>query len=116
MNPCIGGVILFHETLYQKADDGRPFPQVIKSKGGVVGIKVRGQGNKVEADIGLGPCGLRWGPRSPSKNGEEKPGTSVICLAFLALTILRGRDYSVLQMRNQRVREVKCFAYRVSNW
>ncbi|KAL1762873.1 fructose-bisphosphate aldolase A isoform X1, partial [Sigmodon hispidus] len=27
-------------TLYQKADDGRPFPQVIKSKGGVVGIKV----------------------------------------------------------------------------
>lgn len=40
VNPCIGGVILFHETLYQKADDGRPFPQVIKSKGGVVGIKV----------------------------------------------------------------------------
>uniref|UniRef100_A0A2K6SW25 Fructose-bisphosphate aldolase n=1 Tax=Saimiri boliviensis boliviensis TaxID=39432 RepID=A0A2K6SW25_SAIBB len=40
VNPCIGGVILFHRTLYQKADDGRPFPQVIKSKGGVVGIKV----------------------------------------------------------------------------
>ncbi|KAF3814137.1 hypothetical protein GH733_018169 [Mirounga leonina] len=40
VNPCIGGVILFHETLYQKTDDGRPFPQVIKSKGGVVGIKV----------------------------------------------------------------------------
>ncbi|XP_011803569.1 PREDICTED: fructose-bisphosphate aldolase A isoform X3 [Colobus angolensis palliatus] len=39
VNPCIGGVILFHKTLYQKADDGRPFPQVIKSKGGVVGIK-----------------------------------------------------------------------------
>ncbi|XP_006738082.2 fructose-bisphosphate aldolase A-like isoform X1 [Leptonychotes weddellii] len=44
VNPCIGGVILFHETLYQKTDDGRPFPQVIKSKGGVVGIKVRGRG------------------------------------------------------------------------
>uniref|UniRef100_A0A6I8N131 Fructose-bisphosphate aldolase n=1 Tax=Ornithorhynchus anatinus TaxID=9258 RepID=A0A6I8N131_ORNAN len=40
VNPCIGGVILFHETLYQKADDGRAFPQVIKAKGGVVGIKV----------------------------------------------------------------------------
>ena len=40
VDPCIGGVILFHETLYQKADDGRPFPQVIKAKGGVVGIKV----------------------------------------------------------------------------
>ncbi|KAM7338523.1 hypothetical protein ACRRTK_002007 [Alexandromys fortis] len=41
VNLCIGGgVILFHETLYQKADDGRPFSQVIKSKGSVVGIKV----------------------------------------------------------------------------
>ncbi|XP_010571139.1 PREDICTED: fructose-bisphosphate aldolase A-like [Haliaeetus leucocephalus] len=40
VDPCIGGVILFHETLYQKADDGRPFPQVIRSKGALVGIKV----------------------------------------------------------------------------
>ncbi|XP_063048704.1 aldolase a, fructose-bisphosphate, b isoform X2 [Engraulis encrasicolus] len=37
---CIGGVILFHETLYQKADDGRTFAQVIKDRGWVVGIKV----------------------------------------------------------------------------
>ncbi|CAD7694128.1 unnamed protein product [Nyctereutes procyonoides] len=44
--PRLGGVILFHETLYQKTDDGRPFPQVIKSKGGVVDIKV---------DKGVGP-------------------------------------------------------------
>lgn len=40
VNPCIGGVILFHETMYQKADDGRQFTKVIKDKGGVVGIKV----------------------------------------------------------------------------
>ncbi|XP_063038713.1 fructose-bisphosphate aldolase A isoform X3 [Melospiza melodia melodia] len=40
VEPCIGGVILFHETMYQKADDGRPFPQVIKDKGALVGIKV----------------------------------------------------------------------------
>jgi fructose-bisphosphate aldolase class I len=41
VNPCIWGWGFDpHETLYQKADDGRPFPQVIKSKGGVVGIKV----------------------------------------------------------------------------
>ncbi|XP_035428405.1 fructose-bisphosphate aldolase A isoform X1 [Cygnus atratus] len=40
VDPCIGGVILFHETLYQSADDGRPFPQVIRGKGAVVGIKV----------------------------------------------------------------------------
>ncbi|CAL8236542.1 unnamed protein product [Boreogadus saida] len=36
----IGGVICFHETLYQKADNGKLFPQVIKDKGIVVGIKV----------------------------------------------------------------------------
>ncbi|XP_061220307.1 fructose-bisphosphate aldolase A [Neopsephotus bourkii] len=40
VDPCIGGVILFHETLYQKADDGRPFPEVIRAKGALVGIKV----------------------------------------------------------------------------
>merc|ERR1712013_666069 len=29
----ISGVILFHETLYQKADDGTPFIDLIRSKG-----------------------------------------------------------------------------------
>lgn len=38
---CVGGVIFFHETLYQKADSGTLFPQVIKDQGIVVGIKVR---------------------------------------------------------------------------
>lgn len=37
---CVGGVIFFHETLYQKADSGKLFPQVVKDKGIVVGIKV----------------------------------------------------------------------------
>ncbi|CAG9767875.1 unnamed protein product [Ceutorhynchus assimilis] len=36
----ISGVILFHETLYQKADDGTPFPELIKSRGMIPGIKV----------------------------------------------------------------------------
>ncbi|KAE8577750.1 hypothetical protein XENTR_v10023036 [Xenopus tropicalis] len=40
VNPCIGGVITFHETLYHKSDDGVAFTEVIKKKGGVVGIKV----------------------------------------------------------------------------
>uniref|UniRef100_A0A8D2ZLD7 Fructose-bisphosphate aldolase n=1 Tax=Scophthalmus maximus TaxID=52904 RepID=A0A8D2ZLD7_SCOMX len=40
MSNCIGGVIFFHETLYQKADSGKLFPQVIKDQGIVVGIKV----------------------------------------------------------------------------
>lgn len=40
MSDMIGGIIFFHETLYQKADNGKLFPQVIKDKGIVVGIKV----------------------------------------------------------------------------
>ncbi|KAG2458680.1 fructose-bisphosphate aldolase A-like [Polypterus senegalus] len=40
MKGCIGGVIFFHETLYQKNDAGVLFPKVIKDKGIVVGIKV----------------------------------------------------------------------------
>ena len=31
---------MFHETLYQKTDSGEAFPQVLKKKGIVVGIKV----------------------------------------------------------------------------
>ncbi|KAG7282761.1 hypothetical protein CRUP_029969 [Coryphaenoides rupestris] len=40
VNSCIGGVILFHETMYQKTDDGKVFPEYLKSRGMVVGIKV----------------------------------------------------------------------------
>ncbi|KAK8732537.1 hypothetical protein OTU49_006809 [Cherax quadricarinatus] len=36
----ISGVILFHETLYQKADDGTPFINLIKERGIIAGIKV----------------------------------------------------------------------------
>lgn len=36
----IGGVILFHETLYQKADDGTPFVKMIQDLGILPGIKV----------------------------------------------------------------------------
>ncbi|XP_058874431.1 fructose-bisphosphate aldolase B-like [Acipenser ruthenus] len=40
ISQCIGGVIFFHETLYQKTDAGVPFPKLVKDKGIVVGIKV----------------------------------------------------------------------------
>uniref|UniRef100_A0A3Q3VY01 Fructose-bisphosphate aldolase n=1 Tax=Mola mola TaxID=94237 RepID=A0A3Q3VY01_MOLML len=40
MSNNVGGVIFFHETLYQKSDSGKLFPEVIKDKGIVVGIKV----------------------------------------------------------------------------
>ncbi|CAJ0934237.1 unnamed protein product, partial [Ranitomeya imitator] len=40
LNDSIGGVILFHETLYQKSNSGVPFPKLLKDLGIVVGIKV----------------------------------------------------------------------------
>ena len=36
----LGGILLFHETMYQKADDGRTFTQLMKDNGILVGIKV----------------------------------------------------------------------------
>ncbi|XP_064461232.1 fructose-bisphosphate aldolase-like isoform X2 [Ornithodoros turicata] len=40
MNSAISGVILFHETLYQNADDGTPFVKLLQSRGIIPGIKV----------------------------------------------------------------------------
>lgn len=40
MKSCISGVILFDETLRQKAADGTPLVDIIKSTGAVPGIKV----------------------------------------------------------------------------
>lgn len=40
MSEHVGGVILFHETLYQKNDDGTPFVKVLQQNGIVPGIKV----------------------------------------------------------------------------
>jgi len=36
----LSGVIFFDETFYQKTDDGTPFPQVLKARGIIPGIKV----------------------------------------------------------------------------
>jgi fructose-bisphosphate aldolase class 1 len=36
----ISGVIFYEETLYQKTKDGKPFVDVLKEKGIVIGIKV----------------------------------------------------------------------------
>lgn len=40
ISQSIGGVILFHETLYQKDSHGKLFRDILKEKGIVVGIKV----------------------------------------------------------------------------
>lgn len=40
MNEYISGVILFHETVYQKDDSGTSFVEVLKKRGIIPGIKV----------------------------------------------------------------------------
>nr|AAD38403.1 fructose 1,6 bisphosphate aldolase [Onchocerca volvulus] len=40
MSKYISGVIMFHETFYQKGDDGTPFVQILQKKGILPGIKV----------------------------------------------------------------------------
>lgn len=40
VEPFIGGVILFDETIRQSADDGTPFPQLLSQRGILPGIKV----------------------------------------------------------------------------
>lgn len=40
INSCLGGVIFFHETLYQHSDNGVAFVKMIRERGILVGIKV----------------------------------------------------------------------------
>jgi fructose-bisphosphate aldolase class I len=40
MAECISGVIMFHESFYQKTDDGTPFVKVLQEAGIIPGIKV----------------------------------------------------------------------------
>ena len=40
MNQHISGVILFHETFYQKTEDGTPLVKLLQDQGIIPGIKV----------------------------------------------------------------------------
>src|SRR5262252_9225966 len=40
MRSCISGVILYDETIRQKASDGTPLPKLIEAAGSIPGIKV----------------------------------------------------------------------------
>lgn len=44
INSCLGGVIFFHETLYQYSDNGVSFVKMIRDRDVLVGIKVRSTG------------------------------------------------------------------------
>ncbi|KTG32120.1 hypothetical protein cypCar_00007265 [Cyprinus carpio] len=118
VKPCIGGVILFHETLYQKTDDGKLFSQLLKERGMVVGIKVDkgvvplagtngetttqgldglyercAQYKKDGADFAKWRCVLKITPTTPSR------------LAIIENANVLARYASICQMRCQYVTE-----------
>tara|TARA_B100001939_G_scaffold313727_1_gene297690 strand:- start:281 stop:1288 length:1008 start_codon:yes stop_codon:yes gene_type:complete len=63
MKECIGGVILYDETIKQKASDGKSIPELIEYNGGVTGIKVdtgaKDLAGSIEEKITEGLDGLR---------------------------------------------------------
>jgi fructose-bisphosphate aldolase class I len=91
MRSCISGVILYDETIRQKAKDGTPLPQVIAATGALPGIKVDkgtkplpfcpgetvtegldGLAERIKEYVGLGAKFAKWravydiGPKMPS--------------------------------------------------
>ncbi|MBN3322141.1 ALDOA aldolase, partial [Atractosteus spatula] len=92
VKPCIGGVIFFHETLYQKDDSGKLFPQVIKDKGIVVGIKViKEEGIVVGLKVDKGVVPLA------GTNGETTTqGETVVSSHMLLFFLCSGTKISLL--------------------
>src|SRR5262249_33570899 len=91
MKSSISGVILYDETIRQKAKDGTPFPELIAASGSLPGIKVDkgtkplpfspgdtitegldGLGERIKEYVALGATFAKWravydvGPRMPS--------------------------------------------------
>uniref|UniRef100_A0A2I2ZFU3 Fructose-bisphosphate aldolase n=1 Tax=Gorilla gorilla gorilla TaxID=9595 RepID=A0A2I2ZFU3_GORGO len=64
---CIGGVIFFHETLYQKDDNGVPFVRTIQDKG----IVVAGCENKLVGTVLAGLDGLSERCAQYKKDGAD---------------------------------------------
>ena len=63
MKDCIGGVILYDETINQKSNDGKTIPSIISETGAVPGIKVdtgaKNLANSLDEKVTEGLDGLR---------------------------------------------------------
>lgn len=81
ISQSIGGVILFHETLYQKDSQGNLFRNVLKEKGIVVGIKVN---TPVPISLGLllGELPAPWLAQGLTSTGHR-------CFSLLSILFLR---------------------------
>ena len=100
----ISGVILFDETIRQRADDGRPFVEVLREAGVVPGIKVD-RGTTPLAGFpdelvtqGLDDCGpdsrstRPWAPASPSgvrSSASARARPTATCVAANAHALAR---------------------------
>ena len=76
----ISGVILFDETLRQKAEDGRPLVDILKDAGALAGIKV---------DKGVQPLGLH--EREPITEGLDGLGERLEEYASLGASFAKWR-------------------------
>jgi fructose-bisphosphate aldolase class I len=95
MHDCISGVILYDETIRQKAKDGTPLPQVIEATGALPGIKVDkgtkplpfcpgevvtegldGLAERIREYVGLGAKFAKW--RAVYDIGPRMPGYAAI--------------------------------------
>ena len=72
MNECIGGVILYDETINQTTSFGKSIPELISSSGAITGIKVdmgaKDLANSSEEKITEGLDGLRARLKKQEKN------------------------------------------------
>ena len=106
LSECIGGVILYDETIRQAAADGRPFAQLARDAGLLVGIKVDtgakdlaahpgekitegldGLRERLQAYAGMGASFAKW--RGVFAVGEAGHHPSPACIAANAHALAR---------------------------
>lgn len=70
VNSCLGGVIFFHETLYQYSDNGVPFVKMIRDRDLLVGIKVRST-ILLHFEVHCGSMRPSFTPVPPTSGGQR---------------------------------------------
>jgi ABC-type branched-subunit amino acid transport system substrate-binding protein len=86
----ISGAILFEETLYQKAADGRQFVDILRDAGIIAGIKVD-TGLQVKSELFNAEAtkgGMRWGGREGLRSAPKGPAAAPVGAAAAAAFFL----------------------------
>ena len=84
MRDCIGGVILYDETINQKSNDGKTIPSIISETGAVPGIKVdtgaKDLANSPDEKVTEGLDGLRERLKNIMNLGQDLQNGEVFIL------------------------------------